>query len=53
VLAKLERCLQVTDAEYEAALRCLEEYRQRAAEAFEGLDLLVTPTLAFIAPPAF
>ncbi|MGH2919396.1 MAG: amidase family protein [Solirubrobacteraceae bacterium] len=24
-----------------------------AAEAFGGLDLLVTPTLAFVAPPAF
>jgi aspartyl-tRNA(Asn)/glutamyl-tRNA(Gln) amidotransferase subunit A len=53
VRAKLERCLQVTDAEYRAALRRLQEYREQAAEAFEGLDLLVTPTLAFVAPPAF
>jgi aspartyl-tRNA(Asn)/glutamyl-tRNA(Gln) amidotransferase subunit A len=52
VRAKLERCLRVTDAELEAALRRLEEYRQRAAEAVEGVDLLVTPTLAFVAPPA-
>jgi aspartyl-tRNA(Asn)/glutamyl-tRNA(Gln) amidotransferase subunit A len=49
---KLERCLAVTDAEYEAALRRLEEYRERAAEAIEGVDLLLTPTLAFVAPPA-
>jgi Asp-tRNA(Asn)/Glu-tRNA(Gln) amidotransferase A subunit family amidase len=42
----------VTDAEFEAALRRLEEYRERAAGAIEGLDLLVTPTLAFVAPPA-
>ena len=52
VRAKLERCVRVTDAEFEAALRRLEEYRQRAAEAIEGVDLLVTPTLAFVAPPA-
>ena len=52
VRAKLERCLRVTDAELEAALRRLEEYRERAAEAIEGVDLLVTPTLAFVAPPA-
>jgi Asp-tRNA(Asn)/Glu-tRNA(Gln) amidotransferase A subunit family amidase len=49
---KLERCLKVTDAEFEAALRRLEEYRQRATEALEGVDLLLTPTLAFVAPPA-
>ena len=42
----------MTDAELEAALRRLEEYRERAAEAVEGIDLLVTPTLAFVAPPA-
>jgi aspartyl-tRNA(Asn)/glutamyl-tRNA(Gln) amidotransferase subunit A len=52
VRAKLERCVAVTDAELEAALRGLEEYRQRAAEAVEGVDLLITPTLAFVAPPA-
>ena len=52
VRAKLERCLRVTDAEFEAGLRRLEEYRERAAEAVEGVDLLVTPTLAFVAPPA-
>jgi Asp-tRNA(Asn)/Glu-tRNA(Gln) amidotransferase A subunit family amidase len=50
--AKLERCLAVSDAEFEAALGRLEEYRERAAEAIEGVDLLVTPTLAFVAPPA-
>jgi aspartyl-tRNA(Asn)/glutamyl-tRNA(Gln) amidotransferase subunit A len=53
VRAKLERCLAVTDAEREAARRRLEEYRERAAEAFEGIDLLVTPTLPFVAPLAF
>ena len=53
VRAKLERCLRVTDTEYEAALRRLQDYRERGAEAIEGLDLLVTPTLAFVAPPVF
>ncbi|HEX6230021.1 MAG TPA: amidase [Solirubrobacterales bacterium] len=52
VRTKLERCLAVTDAEFEHGRRRLKEYRERAAEAFEGLDLLLTPTLAFVAPPA-
>jgi aspartyl-tRNA(Asn)/glutamyl-tRNA(Gln) amidotransferase subunit A len=52
VRTKLERCIAVTDAEFEAARRRLEDYRERAGEAMEGLDLLVTPTLAFVAPPA-
>ena len=52
VRAKLERCIRVTEREHEAALQRREAYRERAAEAFAGLDLLVTPTLAFVAPPA-
>jgi aspartyl-tRNA(Asn)/glutamyl-tRNA(Gln) amidotransferase subunit A len=52
VRTKLERCLRVTDAQFETALRRLEEYRERAAEVVAGIDLLVTPTLAFVAPPA-
>jgi aspartyl-tRNA(Asn)/glutamyl-tRNA(Gln) amidotransferase subunit A len=52
VRGKIERCLAVTDAEVAAAERERAEYRERAAEALEGLDLLVTPTLAFTAPPA-
>src|SRR5207249_10881221 len=47
---KIERCLAVTDADYERDLGRREEYRERAAAALEGLDLLVTPTLAFVAP---
>ena len=50
---KLEQCVRVTDASHAAALRRLGEYREQGAEAFEGLDLLLTPTLAFVAPPAF
>jgi aspartyl-tRNA(Asn)/glutamyl-tRNA(Gln) amidotransferase subunit A len=52
VRTKLERCRAVTDAEFEAAVRRREEYRERAAEAISGVDLLITPTLAFVAPPA-
>ncbi|MBD0348027.1 MAG: amidase [Thermoleophilia bacterium] len=50
VRTKIERCLAVTDDEYEAGLRARERYRARLAEAVEE-DLLVTPTLAFVAPP--
>jgi aspartyl-tRNA(Asn)/glutamyl-tRNA(Gln) amidotransferase subunit A len=53
VRTKLERCVAVPEAKYEAARRRREEYRERAAEALTGVDLLVTPTLAFVAPPAF
>jgi aspartyl-tRNA(Asn)/glutamyl-tRNA(Gln) amidotransferase subunit A len=52
VRAKLERCLRVTDDECARAVSRLEEYRQRAAEAADGLDLIVTPTLACVAPTA-
>jgi Asp-tRNA(Asn)/Glu-tRNA(Gln) amidotransferase A subunit family amidase len=50
---KLERCVRVTDAEHATALRRLDEYREQVAEAAAGVDLLLTPTLAFVAPPAF
>ena len=49
---KVERCLEVTDAEFEAARRAREEYRAQCTRAFADLDLLLTPTLAFVAPPA-
>jgi aspartyl-tRNA(Asn)/glutamyl-tRNA(Gln) amidotransferase subunit A len=52
VAAKLELCLAVTDPEYEAGLRGRERYRQSFEDAMEGLDLLATPTLPFVAPPA-
>ena len=43
----------MTDAEFRAAARCRDEYREQAAEAIDGLDLLIAPTLTFVAPPAF
>jgi aspartyl-tRNA(Asn)/glutamyl-tRNA(Gln) amidotransferase subunit A len=51
VRTKVERCLAVTDAEFERALRVREEYRERCEEAWGELDLLLTPTLGFVAPP--
>jgi aspartyl-tRNA(Asn)/glutamyl-tRNA(Gln) amidotransferase subunit A len=52
VRGKIERCLRVTDAEVTAAERERAEYRERLAEAVGGLDLLVTPTVSFVAPHA-
>jgi aspartyl-tRNA(Asn)/glutamyl-tRNA(Gln) amidotransferase subunit A len=51
VRTKIERCLEVGDAETAAAAQAREGYRARCAEALDGLDLLVTPTLGFVAPP--
>jgi aspartyl-tRNA(Asn)/glutamyl-tRNA(Gln) amidotransferase subunit A len=51
VRTKIERCLAVTDDEYEQALRVLDSYRERCTEAVSGLDLVLTPTLALVAPP--
>jgi len=52
VRGKIERCLEVTDAEAALAAREREEYRERIEEALEGIDLLVTPSVPFVAPPA-
>jgi aspartyl-tRNA(Asn)/glutamyl-tRNA(Gln) amidotransferase subunit A len=52
VRGKIERCLEVGDAEAGAAERERAEYGERMVEAFKGLDLLVTPTVPFVAPPA-
>jgi aspartyl-tRNA(Asn)/glutamyl-tRNA(Gln) amidotransferase subunit A len=49
---KIERCLAVTDDEVADAQRERARYREAAEEALDGLDLLVTPTTAFVAPPA-
>jgi aspartyl-tRNA(Asn)/glutamyl-tRNA(Gln) amidotransferase subunit A len=52
VRGKVERCLRVTDAEAAASERDRLEYRERMAEALVGLDLVVAPTVPFVAPPA-
>jgi aspartyl-tRNA(Asn)/glutamyl-tRNA(Gln) amidotransferase subunit A len=49
---KIERCLAVTDAEARAAAAVREEYRVRAEDALADADLLVTPTMMFVAPAA-
>ena len=50
VRTKIERCLALTDGEYEAGLRAGDELAERAEEALDGLDLVLTPTLRFVAP---
>jgi aspartyl-tRNA(Asn)/glutamyl-tRNA(Gln) amidotransferase subunit A len=52
VRGKIERCLRVTDGEAAAAERERAEYRERFAEACDGLDLVLTPTVPLVAPPA-
>jgi aspartyl-tRNA(Asn)/glutamyl-tRNA(Gln) amidotransferase subunit A len=52
VRGKIERCLEVTDAEAAAAAREREEYRERVEALVDGLDLVLTPTVPCVAPPA-
>ena len=52
VRPKIERCLAVTDAAYERARDGRERYREALAEAASGVDLVLTPTLVCVAPPA-
>jgi aspartyl-tRNA(Asn)/glutamyl-tRNA(Gln) amidotransferase subunit A len=52
VRLKIERCLALTDAQYERSVVARERYREQLAEAAEGVDLVVTPTLELVAPPA-
>jgi aspartyl-tRNA(Asn)/glutamyl-tRNA(Gln) amidotransferase subunit A len=49
---KIERCLAVTEAEAAAAGAARTAYEHDALAALEGFDLLLTPTLAFVPPPA-
>ena len=50
VRAKIEGCLEVTDTEYAGGLRARDEYRERMLAAVRDVDLLIAPTLAFVAP---
>jgi aspartyl-tRNA(Asn)/glutamyl-tRNA(Gln) amidotransferase subunit A len=50
VRTKIERCLALTDGEYESGLRARDEIAEQAEEAMDGLDLVVTPTLGSVAP---
>jgi len=50
VRTKIERCLTVTDADYERGLRARAEYTERSLAALDGVDLVLTPTMGFVAP---
>lgn len=49
---KIERCLNVSEAEAALARTERARYAEAALAALDGFDVLVTPTLAFVAPPA-
>ena len=51
VRTKVERCLELPEARYERGLAAREEIREQAESALDGLDLVLTPTLGFVAPP--
>jgi aspartyl-tRNA(Asn)/glutamyl-tRNA(Gln) amidotransferase subunit A len=50
VARKIERCLQVSDGEVNAAERARAEYAELAEELMRGVDLLLTPTIPTVAP---
>jgi aspartyl-tRNA(Asn)/glutamyl-tRNA(Gln) amidotransferase subunit A len=52
VSPKIERCLAVSEGEAAAAAAARDTYRERLLAAFEPFDVVLTPTLAFVAPPA-
>ena len=41
----------MTDADYERGVQARAEYTERAQAALDRVDLLLTPTLEFVAPP--
>jgi aspartyl-tRNA(Asn)/glutamyl-tRNA(Gln) amidotransferase subunit A len=52
VRTKIERCFAVTDEEVADSLSAREAYRERAPDALGDADVLLVPTMAFVAPPA-
>ncbi len=48
---KIERCLAVSEREAAAAAAARAAYRETMEALFEPFDLLVTPTMGFVAPP--
>jgi Asp-tRNA(Asn)/Glu-tRNA(Gln) amidotransferase A subunit family amidase len=52
IRSKIERCIAITDAEYDGAVRARAELREQAEAALDGFDLLVTPVLSIPVPPA-
>jgi aspartyl-tRNA(Asn)/glutamyl-tRNA(Gln) amidotransferase subunit A len=51
VRRKLEAAFAVEEEAVAASLAEREDYRGRALEAFEGFDVLLTPTMPMVAPP--
>jgi aspartyl-tRNA(Asn)/glutamyl-tRNA(Gln) amidotransferase subunit A len=52
VRPKIERCLAVGDAEAEAAARLRDVLRAASIEATSEVDVVLTPTVPMVAPPA-
>jgi aspartyl-tRNA(Asn)/glutamyl-tRNA(Gln) amidotransferase subunit A len=52
VRRKVERCLALTDADYERAVQARQRYREQLAAAAAEVDLVLTPTLECVAPTA-
>jgi aspartyl-tRNA(Asn)/glutamyl-tRNA(Gln) amidotransferase subunit A len=52
VRPKIEACLAVTDADAGRARDRRTELRERFLEAIDGVDLVLTPTVPFVPPPA-
>jgi aspartyl-tRNA(Asn)/glutamyl-tRNA(Gln) amidotransferase subunit A len=52
IRGKVERCLAISDGEYEAAVAARAALVARAEAVLHGFDLLLTPTLASVPPPA-
>ena len=51
VRRKVEAALAATESEIAASLAEREAYRERALEALDGFDVLLTPTMPMVAPP--
>ena len=51
VRTKVERAVRVADEDYEAGLQARHRYVNEAADALEGFDLLLVPTIGTVAPP--
>jgi aspartyl-tRNA(Asn)/glutamyl-tRNA(Gln) amidotransferase subunit A len=47
---KVQRCLELTDAEIESSRRLRQEHVELSHELMADFDLLLTPTLAMVAP---
>jgi aspartyl-tRNA(Asn)/glutamyl-tRNA(Gln) amidotransferase subunit A len=52
VRSKIELCLAVTDDEYDVALGRMATLRERYLELAQAFDILLTPTIPMVAPPA-